>query len=109
MNQKSWLVFVVCLLVATSALAVSPQRTFVASSGQDTNPCEFARARAVPEAWRPRSIAISEEGGASLLTPDFRDPSEKLSLVNEYATTKPDDCAGFRETVAGNLPVRRLA
>jgi len=41
MNQKSWLVFVVCLLVATSALAVSPQRTFVASSGQDTNPCSL--------------------------------------------------------------------
>ena len=33
--------FAACLLVATSSLAVSPQRTFVASNGNDSNPCSL--------------------------------------------------------------------
>ena len=41
MKQLRWLLLVACLVVATSAPAVSPQRTFVASSGNDANPCSL--------------------------------------------------------------------
>jgi len=42
MSQRRWPLLAACLFVATSASALAPQRTFVASYGKDTDPCSLA-------------------------------------------------------------------
>ena len=41
MNQLRWAVFAACLSVIVPASAAAPQRTFVASMGNDSNPCSL--------------------------------------------------------------------
>ena len=68
MDQKRWPLLVACLFVVTSAIAASPQRTFVSVSGNDSNPCSLTLpcrgfSAAVAVAASDGEVIVLDSGG----------------------------------------------